>query len=58
MIAPIPGSSILLNDGSAVSSRNVPPSISGRVTKNTQSRVTALNLNRRHRPQGLDEARR
>ena len=44
--------------GTAVSRANVPPSSSGRDTKNTQSRVTALNLNRRHRPQGLAETRR
>ena len=52
------GFSTLPSLGTAVSRANAPPSSSGRYRKNTQIRVTALNLNRRHRPQGLDETRR
>ena len=52
------GFSTLPSLGTAVSRANAPPSSSGRYRKNTQIKVTALNLNRRHRPQGLDETRR
>ena len=58
MIASVLGFSTLPSLGTAVSRTNAPPSSSGRYRKNTQIRVMALNLNRRHRPQGLVETRR
>ena len=58
VIAPMPGSSTLPSFGTAVSSRNTPPSIRGRYTKNNQNRVEALNLNRRNVPQRLAETLR
>ena len=58
VIASVLGFSTLPSLGTAVSRANVAPWSSGRYRKNTQIKVTALNLNRRHWPQGLAETRR
>ena len=51
MIAVLPGCSSRLSDGTPVSSRYSPPSISGRYRKNTNARVRTQNQTRRSLPQ-------